>query len=436
MSLLTVEEALARCLEAARPVVPERVPLAEAYGRVLAEPLRSPVALPLWDNSAMDGFAVRAADLQGLQGDGPHHDHDHASCDAPRAQGDGVVLRVLETIAAGSPGVEEVEPGTTSRIMTGAPMPRGADAVVMREDSEPLDEQHVRLRGHARVGQHVRRAGSEVRPGDLLLPAGEPLSPAAVGVAAAVGLTDLLVARRPRVAILATGDEVAPPGATLRPGQIWSSNTLTLIGLVREAGGEPVDCGTAPDTLEGTRAAFRRALSCDVILSTGGVSVGDFDVVKEALAAEGADMRFWKVRMKPGKPLALGLIGGRPAFGLPGNPVSTVVNFLQFVRPVLRISLGDTRPYLPVVDAILEGELRRAPGREELVRVSLRWEGGRLLARPTGDQGSGQLTSVARGHGLMLVGREATSVPDGATVPVQLIGEAPFRRSAEPGYRW
>lgn len=427
--MLTVEEALARCLAAARPVVPERVSLVEAFGRVLVEPLISSVSLPPWDNSAMDGFAVRAADLcDGATSAG--------CCDAPRATGDGVVLRVLETIAAGAVGQHRVEPGTTSRIMTGAPLPEGADAVVMREDSEAVDETHVRLRGSAHVGQHLRRAGSEVRPGDLLLPAGDPLTPAAVGVAASAGQVDLLVARRPRVAVIATGDEIVAPGAPRQPGQIWSSNSLTLLGLVREAGAEPVDCGIAPDTLEGTRAAFRRALDCDFILSTGGVSVGDFDVVKEALAAEGAEMRFWKVRMKPGKPLAFGLIGGKPAFGLPGNPVSCVVNFFQFVRPVLRVSLGDRRPYLPVVDAVFRGELRRSTGREELVRVTLSWEQGRLTARSTGAQGSDQLTSLARGHGLMLVGRELASLDDGATVAVQLIADAPFRRAETPDYRW
>ena len=430
--MLSVEEAVGRCLEATRPVLVEEVPLEAAFGRVLARDLYSGVPLPLWHNSAMDGYAVRSADFTAS--------NEVSSCDAPAAEGDGVVLRVLETIAAGRVGARPLTPLTASRIMTGAPMPEGADAVIMRENSAPWPdgpdgEPRVLLRGGATAGQHVRRAGEELAQGAKILSAGATLSPAAVGLCASVGLSAVPVARRPRVAIISTGDEIAAPGAPLGPGQIWSSNTLTLCGLVLEAGGVPVDCGVAPDTLAGTRAVFQRALGCDLILSTGGVSVGDFDVVKQVFAEEGADMRFWRVRMKPGKPLAFGFLAGRPLFGLPGNPVGTFVNFLQFVRPVLRLSLGDPRPYLPVVDAFIEGDLSRHTGREELIRVSLRWDGGRLLARPTGRQGSSQMSGVSQGHGFALIASERAQLRDGEPVAVQIFDPS-FGSSDAPSYRW
>lgn len=430
--MLSVEEALARCLEATRPVLVEEVPLEAAYGRVLGRDLHSGVSLPHWDNSAMDGYAVQSADLAHLGHGG--------DCDAPGSSGEGVTLRVLETIAAGRVGRHRVEPGAASRIMTGAPLPEGADAVVMREDTSPLPpgpdgEERVLIRGGARPGQHVRHAGEELSPGALVLSAGTTLSPAAVGLCASIGLIAVPVARRPRVGIVSTGDELAQPGHPLGPGQIWSSNTSALMGLILEAGALPVDCGTAPDHLEGTRAAFRRALGCDIILSTGGVSVGDFDLVKQVFAEDGADMRFWKVRLKPGKPLAFGFLAGRPLFGLPGNPVSCMVNFLQFVRPVLRRSMGDPRPYLPVVDALLERGHRRATGREELVRVSLRWEAGRLLATPTGAQGSSLLSSVSRGHGFALVAADRAELGAGEAVAVQIF-DPEFGASEIPGYRW
>lgn len=428
--MLTIQEALDRCLEAVCPVVVEEVPLEGAYGRVLAEDVYSGVLVPPWDNSAMDGFAVRSADLPG----------ESLDCDGPQASGEGVVFEVLETIPAGAVARHALRPGAVARIMTGASLPMGADAIVLREDSAPEPpgpegEERVRLRGGAPAGQHVRRAGEELRPGDRLLASGAVLSPAAVGLCASVGRTSVTVARKPRVALIATGDEVVAPGQPRGPGQIWSSNTLALAGLVLEAGGVAVDCGIAPDTLEGTRLAFRRALGCDFIVSTGGVSVGDFDVVKQALAEEGAEMRFWKVRMKPGKPLAFGVIGGRPAFGLPGNPVSCAVNFLQFVRPVLRRSLGDPRPFLPVLDATLRGSVRKAPGREELVRVHLSWEASGLVATPTGAQGSSLITSLVRGHGLALLASDCTGLEDGARVAVQIYDPG-FLAGEAPDYRW
>lgn len=430
--MLSVEEALERCLSVSLEVRSQSVPLASAHGRVLAEPVRAHHPLPPWDNSAMDGYAVRCADTR-RAGAAPQPGCDEA---APRPDA-GATLSVVEVIPAGAaPGVPLV-PGTCARIFTGAPMPEGADAVVMQENTTRLEDGRVVIHGVAEPGQHVRRAGEDVAVGETVLDAGVALHPARVGLCAALGKDAVVVARKPVVAILSTGDELVRPGQPLGPGQIWSSNTPTLMGLVAEAGGQPIDCGVAPDDLEGTRAAFRRALSHepDLLLSTGGVSVGDFDVVREALADVGAEMSFWKVAMKPGKPLAFGVLGGVPAFGLPGNPVSCAVGFLQFVRPVIRRALGDPHPFLPVVEAVLADPVRKRAGRAELVRVRLRLHQGRVEAHLAGAQGSGRPTSMARAHGLLLLAAEATHADVGDRVSVQVFDPS-YAGASEPGYRW
>jgi molybdopterin molybdotransferase len=435
--VLTVEEALERCLTAARPVDVEFVGLDVARGRVLARDLTAGVDLPHWDNSAMDGYAVRAEDLGALAvvaGDG---------CDDPGAgRGTtGVALRIVETVAAGGWPQQRVESGEACRIMTGAPMPEGADAVVMREDCDVEqrgDGEHVIVRRGARVGDHVRRQGEELRRGAAVFTSGRTLSPAAIGVCAALGYDSLPVARRPRIGILATGDEVMPPGRPLGPGQIWSSNSAALAALVEEAGALPIDCGIAPDNLDGTRMAFEGALARDVqfLISTGGVSVGDFDFVRDAMASRGSSMDFWKVKMKPGKPLAFGQVAGVPIFGLPGNPVSCLVNFLQFVRPVIRRSLGDPRPFLPVREAVLTAPIRHHPGRAELVRVALAWdEEGRLQATPAGNQGSNRALGMAVAHGLLLVGDTCSGINAGERRAVQVYDWS-FGDGAAPSYSW
>mgnify|MGYP000959195221 CR=1 FL=1 len=412
--MLSVEEARARC-EAVSPAPRlEEVGIEAALGRVLARDLDCPGSLPPWDNSAMDGFALRALDASGE-----------------------VVLRVLETIQAGGVGRLEVLPGTCSRIMTGAPLPPGADAVVMREDTEllPGTPEQVRVRGPAAPGQHIRRAGSERRPGERLLSVGSLLGPGAVGLLAGAGIDRVPVWARPRVAVIGTGDELVAPGSPLGPGQIHGSNSLALCGWIEQAGGLAIDCGVAPDTLAGTVDAFGRALSVqpDLLISTGGVSVGDFDFVKEAFASLGVGLDFWKVRMKPGKPLAFGHIGAVPIFGLPGNPVSCQVNFLQFVRPVLRRALGDPRPYLPVVQVRVLDGFHKNPGRAELVRLALRLaEDGSVEGRTTGDQGSGQGSSMAWAHGLALLGVESQGFAPGERLPTQVFDWSFTAREADP----
>ncbi|MEQ1506790.1 MAG: gephyrin-like molybdotransferase Glp, partial [Myxococcota bacterium] len=346
----------------------EPIGLEAAYGRILAAELRAGIDVPSWDNSAMDGYAVRAADT---------------------ADGE-VALRLLDVVGAGSVSAAVVAPGTAIGIMTGAPMPDGADAVVMVEDTDGAREGVVRIRGRATAGQHVRRRGEDVRCDDVVLHVGARLGPAAVGLASSLGVTALSVYRRPVVAVLSTGDEVVRPGVERRPGQIWSSNNASLVGQVLEAGAAPLDLGIVGDQLDDVVAALRRAIAdADVVITTGGVSVGMYDVVKDAYAKVGAPVDFWRVRMKPGKPLAFGRIpvGDRvvPLFGLPGNPVSCMVNFLQFVRPYLRRAMGDPRPFLPVVDAVAAESFADGPGRARLIRVTVtRGADGVLIARATG----------------------------------------------------
>lgn len=416
--MLTVEEALRRILAEVPRMGVERVALADAHGRVLAADLRSEVDVPPWDNSAMDGYAVRAADTT----DGE------------------VALRLLETVGAGAVGTARVEAGTATAIMTGAPLPPGADAVVPVEDTDGAREGVVRIRGRAAARQHVRDQGEDVRRGEVVLDAGARLGPAAVGLASSLGNSGVDVRRRPVVAVLSTGDEVVAPGQPLGPGQIWSSNNASLCGLVVEAGGLPLDLGNVVDRLDDTVAALVRAIEqADVVVTTGGVSVGHYDVVKDAFARVGAGIDFWKVRMKPGKPLAFGRIGQGdrtvPLFGLPGNPVSCMVNFLEFVRPWLRTALGDPRPFLPVVEAVLADDVRDGPGRARLLRVRIEQGPEGLVARSTGSQSSGVLTSMARGHGLMLIGVDAPAPRAGDRVRVQLYDRW-FQDRAEPGYGW
>ena len=407
--MLTIEQALERCLAAALPVVPERVLVGHALGRVLAGDVIAPVDLPPWDNSAMDGFAVR-------------------SHEATR----GALLDVGETIAAGAVARSALAAGGAMRIMTGAPLPADADAIVMIEDTS-VEGSQVRIGVDVRAGEHVRRRGEDIRAGSTALASGETLTAARIGLCAALGLVDVSCAKRPTVAIVSTGDEIAAAGTPLGPGQIYSSNNAMLAALVATSGAVAVDVGVARDDRDAIRATFERAAAADLIVTTGGVSVGDFDLVKEVLRDE---IEFWKVRMKPGKPLAVGRFTGRPFFGLPGNPVSAFVNFHEFVRPVIRRSLGDPRPFLPVLDAVLDTEIRKGAGREELVRVALSWIDGRLHARATTrGQGSHMLTSIAGAHGFALVALERTRVQAGETIAVQIY-DPTFLKAEHAGYRW
>jgi molybdopterin molybdotransferase len=429
--MLTISEALRLSLETVPPVQPIDLPLREAHGRVLAEDVIAPSPIPPWDNSAMDGFALRAQDTHSAR---PIDQSVDTCLQTVTDPSDGPWLKVTETIAAGSIGEHTVGNGQAARIMTGAPIPRGADAVVMVEHTR-AENGTVQVHTRVQTGAHIRRAGSDVAGGSLVLSRGQTLTPAVVGLAAAVGRAQVTVARQIRVGIVATGSELVLGGSPLGPGQIYSANTAALTGWVLAAGAIPVDCGIADDTLAETTAAFSRAIQCDLVISTGGVSAGDFDLVKAAMVGMGAHMQFMGIKMKPGKPLALGVIGGTPAFGLPGNPVAAQVGFLQFVRPWIRSAMGCTSPFLPVIQARLSATHTKKAGRAELSRVRLRWESECWSVLPNQNQSSGSPRSLADADGLMLLNESAHDLQPGEWVHVQLIGST-HRGQAEPGYPW
>lgn len=403
--MLSIEGALGRILARIPPNGSERVELGAALDRILSEDVVAGVALPPWPASAMDGYAVRVADVPGR-------------------------LLVLETVAAGGVPSQPLTPGCAIRIMTGAPVPDGAEAVVMVEDTAQ-DGEFVVIDVGAKAGHHIRPRGGEIAPGTPVLSRGRTLNPGALGVLAALGIPSVQVAVRPRVGILSTGDEIVEPGFALGPGQIWSSNSTALAGCIRAAGAVPVYLGNAPDRPDALAEAFGRALQCDLVVSTGGVSVGDYDHVKSVLAGLGVAMDFWRVAMKPGKPLAFGVLGQTPLYGLPGNPVSCMVNFLQFVRPVLRTMLGDPHPFLPVVEAEMAAHWKRRPGRPELVRVRLAREAGRIVATVAGGQGSAHLTGMADAHGFALLEADAVELVGAVRVQVFDFG---WMSGATPDY--
>jgi len=369
--LLSVDEALAQLLSAAKAVPDvEEVPTLEATGRVLAKPQRSTMDVPPMDNSAMDGYAVRLSD--------------------------GNVLSVAQRIMAGAVG-GPLAAGTAARIFTGAPIPPGADAVVMQEDCEVKGEQVI-LKKAPKPGEWIRRAASDIRKGGEILQAGKRLLPQDTGLAASVGIKTLPVYRKVRLGLFFTGDELVMPGEPLAPGRIYNSNRFTLRGLAETFGCELRDYGIVPDSLEATREVLRRAaLECDLIVTSGGVSVGDADFVKPAVEAEGR-LLMWKIAMKPGRPLAFGEVGKAFFIGLPGNPVSSFVTFLIFVRPFLLKTQGlkDVAPR--EIAARADFDWLQPDPRREFLRVKWNAQGG-LDLYPTQD--SAVLTSTAWADGLL-----------------------------------
>lgn len=396
--LLPVEDARARALALASPLPAEWARLEEALGRGLAQDVRAQRTLPPWDNSAMDGYAVRAADLTG-----------------PLP----VRLTVGETIHAGQTPKVELRPGTCARIMTGAPLPVGADAVVMQERTRRASEAEgpatVEILEAVAPGTFVRPRGEDARAGELLLGRGTPLGIPELGLIAGQGMFAVPVPRRPRVAILSTGDELCR-GDEPPEGRIVDTNAPTLALAVARAGGVATPLGIARDTLEEVSARLAEARDFDVVLTSAGVSVGERDFVKAALEQQGVEMNFWRVAIKPGKPLAVGRRGATLYFGLPGNPTSSLVTFELFVRPVLRRlqGLSDVEP--PRVSGRLEGELRKPAGLAHYVRVAATWREGELWVRPLATQTSGALRSAASATHLLHFPRQATSLAHGAHV--------------------
>jgi molybdopterin molybdotransferase len=401
--MLSVEEAQTRVLEYFHTLEPEPAPILEALGRVLAEDVYSDLNIPPHSNSAMDGYAVQAADTQG------------ATEGAPKR------LRVIADLAAGYVTDVQVVPGTAIRIMTGAPLPGGADAVVRFEDTEQQGE-FVDICVPAAVQHNVRLAGEDVRPGDLVLRRGMRIRPQEIGMLAALGRKTVMVTRKPRIAILATGDEVVEIDAPLGPGKIRNSNSYSNAAQVLRCGATPVLLGIARDQIDDLTTKIRAGLAqnVDLFLTSGGVSVGDFDVVKQVLAAEG-DMSFWRVRMKPGKPFAFGQIGGVPLLGLPGNPVSAMVSFEMFARPAIYRMLGREGWKRSIVEATLMEELPQKDSRRHYVRVRVESQDGAYQAHLTGAQGSGILRSMVQANGLAVIPAEWDHAAAGSRVQVIML---------------
>lgn len=388
--MIPLDEARQYVLDRVARLGSARVPLADAAGLVLAADVVAAEQVPPFANTAMDGFAVRAADVASVP----------------------VTLEVIGTVAAGSTLDGAVGPGQAARIMTGAPMPDGADAVVMVEKTT-LDEAAgtVLIDLSVSEGNHVRRAGEDVEPGDLLFAAGTVLTAGHLGVLASVGVQDVECVRRPKVGVISTGDELVDDGRPLQPGEIRDSNRRTLLTLVAEAGWEAVDLGIAVDQPDTIRDAFAAgAVECDAILSSGGVSMGAFDYVKVVLDEIG-DMRWMQIAIKPAKPFAFGLIDTTPVFGLPGNPVSSMVSFELFARAAIGFMAGDNDTDLPLLRAISEDTLGHGPdGKTHFLRVEGRIDDtGRWHVHRAGGQGSHQLTAMARADALALA-------PDGVEI--------------------
>ena len=406
--LIPFEQAISTVLEGVERLGSERVALPEAQERVLARDVIARRALPPVDNSAMDGYAVRHADQ-------------------------GQTLPTSLRIPAGSWPDGPLPPGTAARIFTGAPVPEGADTVVAQERTTSHGES-IKIVKPETSGANIRRAGEDVQLGEVIGRAGQIVTPATIGLFAGQGLTWVDVVRQPVVAILATGDEVHEPGDPLPRGHIVSSNSWALAARVREAGGIPRYLGVARDDRDSLRAALDGLEGADVLLTIGGVSVGELDFVKEAIAEKGGQQRFWKVRVRPGKPNAFGRIGDCRWFGLPGNPVSCDVSFLMYVRPMLRGLQGLPDRFLPTVDARLEHDLRKRAGFMLLFRgVHARDVEGGWVVRTTGPQGSGIQSSMAKATCLLVVPEETETMSAGETVRIVLLPGTGAQ--AEPGVR-
>jgi molybdopterin molybdotransferase len=398
--VLTVEEALEAILGRVSVLGAERVDVLGALGRVLAEPVVSRREIPPWPNSSMDGYAVRAED-----------------------SGAGARLAVVGRVEAGSLPTRAVERGEAMRIFTGAPLPEGADAVVPQEDVDATDGRIV-LRRPLEQAAFVRPRGEDVRIGDRVLEPGTVLTAAEIGLLATLGHGQVRVHRRPRVAILSTGNELADLGTEPGPGQIPNTNTYTLMAQVLEAGADPASLGVAPDHLDAIEARIRAARDADVLISSAGVSVGELDLVREALLRAGAQLHLWQVSMRPGKPITFGTLGIRPVWGLPGNPVSAMVTFELFVRPALLKMCGRRRLTRPRVRARALERVPNPGSRRGYLRVTLEATADGLGARLTGEQGSAILRSMVAADGLAVIPPDTTVQP-GEALEIIILRELP-----------
>ena len=406
--MLTVPEAVREISQGIQPRGVERVPLLEALGRVLAANAVAPYTLPQWDNSAMDGYAVRAADIEAATAEHP------------------VALPVLGTVAAGAFANRSVGAGEAMRIMTGAPIPEGADTVIRVEDTDGGIER-VAIRNARDARKNIRPRGEDFREGTVVVASGTPVGAAQLGVLASLGYRDVDTHRRPVVAIAGSGDELVDLDRfdeVIAGKKIVGSNRYTLDALVRQAGGIPKHLGNALDTPESLRAVLEQSRGCDLLVTSAGASVGEFDYTRQVLESLGAELKFWRVRMRPGAPLGFGTLDGMPWIGLPGNPVSAMVTFELFARPVIRRMLGHSRLYRRPVSAVLEEPVTIGARLMHFLRAVTRVRDDGLLAvRLTGPQGSGILTSMAQANALLVVPEDRSRVEAGERLNVLPLSE-------------
>lgn len=411
---ITVAEALTAVLNSVSPLAAETVPLTHALGRILAAPIVARDSLPPFANSAMDGYAVQAADVA------------QASQDRP------VTLRVVADIAAGQVSDVVLTAGTAARIMTGGPLPTGAETIIPVEATDeayraaerPLPDQ-ITIYRSAQPGDYIRHIGEDIQAGQHVLAAGHQIRPQEIGVLASLGVAQLSVVARPRVAILSTGDELIPVEAPLTPGKIRNSNLYTQTAQVEALGAIAVPLGVARDTVADVRAKLQAGLDADVdlFISSAGVSVGAYDVVRTVLE-EGGNVGFWKVRMRPGKPLAHGTYQGKVYLGLPGNPVSAMVSFERFARPAILKMAGHRQLERPQVTAVLQDEIH-SDGRESYVRAVVERSGAGYIATTTGSQGSHIMTSLVKANALLIVPEGVTVVPSGTQLQAMMVDWPP-----------
>jgi len=418
--MISVEQALEKILSYVDVLEVTEVPVLDSMGQVIAEDIYSDINIPPLDNAAMDGYAVQAKDTRG------------ASSGSPR------FLRVIGTVIAGSISKQVVKPGTAIRIMTGAPVPEGADSVVRFEDTDESQRKEssnsttgaeIGILYEAKIGLNIRRAGEDVTRGSLVLRKGTVIRPAEVGVLASLGISQVTAIRRPVVAVLATGNELVDITRPLPAGKIYNSNTYSVAALVRRYGGIPRILGIALDSEASLVTKLRQGLDADMLITSGGVSAGDYDIVKDVLAKEG-EITFWTVRMKPGKPLAFGAIKGTdkkgnprniPHLGLPGNPVSSMVTFELFARPAILKMMGKKKLVKPTVEAVVEQNIVNTDGRRVYTRAIVENRHGQYFARLTGPQGSGILTSMSLANGLVIVPEDRAEVKAGEVAHVIML---------------
>jgi len=418
--MISVDQALEKVLSYIDVLEEGEVPILDCLGQVLAEDVYSSINVPPFDNSAFDGYAVRSKDTIG------------ASQQSPR------FLRVVDTVRCGSSCESEVEPGTAIRIMTGALIPGGADSVVKFEDTDEAQRQgssisqppaEIGILGEVKAGLYVRRAGESIAEGSKALSKGTVIRPAEVGVLASLGCSRARVIRRPVVAILGTGDELVDIHKPLPPGKIYNSNTYSVAAQVLRYGGKPKILGIALDSEDSVVAGLHQGWDADMLITIGGVSMGDYDIVKDVLAKQG-EITFWKVRMKPGKPLAFGTIKGSskagvardiPHLGLPGNPVSSMVAFELFARPAILKMMGKKNLAKPTIEAVMENPIVNNDGRRVFARAVVERRGSQYFARLTGPQGSGILNSMKLANGLVIVPEDKLEVKAGDVAPVIML---------------